>query len=151
MKPNVQNSSFGIFAALVTAAFIWLLLPFYSAVLWAIILAVLFSPLNKWFIKKLNGRSNLAAAITLLSCICLVVVPCTLIVSSLVQEANSLYERLSSNQFDIASNLEKLHDILPSYILKSLGILDVGNIKKLQTGLTSYLTEGAQIIAASAI
>ncbi len=44
---SVQRASFYILLALVTIAFAWLLLPYYSAVLWAVILAVVFSPVQQ--------------------------------------------------------------------------------------------------------
>ena len=69
LKPNAQDISFIVLVILVTIAFILLLLPFYSAVLWAVILAVLFNPLQRWLTGPLKGRRTLAAAISLLVCV----------------------------------------------------------------------------------
>lgn len=56
---SVQRASFYILLALVTIAFAWLLLPYYSAVLWAVILAVVFSPVQQRTGRQLGGRRTL--------------------------------------------------------------------------------------------
>ena len=43
----LQNRALHLFLALVTIAFIWILLPFYGAVFWAVILGILFAPLQQ--------------------------------------------------------------------------------------------------------
>ena len=50
-------------------AFGWILLPFYGAVFWAVILALLFSPLYRRLLVRMRGRRNLAALSTLLVCL----------------------------------------------------------------------------------
>ena len=50
-----------------TLAFLWLIAPFSGAILWAIVAAVLFEPLNVRLLARMPRRRNAAAAITLLS------------------------------------------------------------------------------------
>ena len=47
MDPSLQHKAFLLLLALVTVAFFWLLLPFYGAVFWAVILAIIFQPLQR--------------------------------------------------------------------------------------------------------
>lgn len=55
---SVQRASFYILLALVTIAFAWLLLPYYSAVLWAVILAVVFRQYNSaWNVCSAAGKT----------------------------------------------------------------------------------------------
>ncbi len=56
---SVQRASFYILLALVTIAFAWLLLPYYSAVLWAVILAVVFSPVQQRLERLLGAGRTL--------------------------------------------------------------------------------------------
>jgi len=105
---SVQRASFYILLALVTIAFAWLLLPYYSAVLWAVILAVVFSPVQQRLERLLGGRKNIAALLSVLMCICLVIIPMLAIFGSLVQEGNSLYQRLSSREFDLNSYISRI-------------------------------------------
>jgi predicted PurR-regulated permease PerM len=45
----------------VTIAFIWLLIPYYSAVFWAVILAIIFFPVHKRLGRLLGGCRSIAA------------------------------------------------------------------------------------------
>lgn len=136
---------------LVTIAFIWLLLPFYGAVLWAAILALLFNPLQRWLVNRLNGRRNLAAGVSLIACICIVVIPGSLIFASLAQEASGLYNRLSRTQFDLVSIVDQIRDALPSYVVEALGIFELGNLEQIQARLTSFVAQAAQMVASRAL
>ena len=40
---TIQRASFYVLLFIITIAFVWLLIPYYTAVLWAVILAILFS------------------------------------------------------------------------------------------------------------
>ncbi|WMR32734.1 AI-2E family transporter, partial [Metapseudomonas otitidis] len=54
---------------LVSLAFIWILLPFYGAAFWAVVLAVVFAPLQRLLALRLGGRGNLSALLTLGVCL----------------------------------------------------------------------------------
>lgn len=140
-----------VMVVLVTIAFIWLLLPFYGALLWAAILALLFHPLQRWLVVHLNGRKNLAAALTLTVCLCIVVIPGTLILASLAQEATALYVRISRSQFDLVAAVERIRSSLPSYIVDLLGNFELDSLEQIQNKLTTYATQVAQFIASRAV
>ena len=59
METSLQHQAFLLLLALVTVAFCWLLLPFYGAVFWAVILAIVFQPLQRAFERRLGPRSDL--------------------------------------------------------------------------------------------
>ena len=61
-------------------------LPFLPALTWAMALAILFAPLNRWLESKLR-RANLAAGVTVLLVALLVVVPTTFMGQRLLQES----------------------------------------------------------------
>lgn len=149
--PSLQEVSFIAVVVLVTAAFVWLLLPFYGAVLWAVILAILFNPLQRRLERRLDGRRNLAATLSLLTCICIVVLPGSLILASLAQEATSLYTRINTREFDLAALLERFRSLLPDFVLEALATLDLGSFEEIQTRLTSLLGQAAQAIATRAV
>jgi predicted PurR-regulated permease PerM len=149
--PSVQWISFIVLVVIVSVAFIWLLLPFYGAVLWAVILALLFNPLQRWLERKMNGRRGLAAAVSLLACICIVVIPGSLILASLAREATSFYGRLSSEEFDLAAILETLRSSLPTFLVDALASFDAGSFQELQAQLTSFLGTATQAVASRAL
>ena len=52
MNPDVfHNKSLPVLLILVTVAFIWILLPFYGAIMWGAIIALLFTPLYRWLLQ----------------------------------------------------------------------------------------------------
>jgi len=148
---TVQDNSFIVMVVLVTVAFVWLLLPLYGAVLWAAILALLFNPLQRWLVKRLNGRRNLAAALSLIACICIVVIPGSLILASLAQEATGLYNRLSRSQLDLVTIVEQIGDALPSWVVQALSVFELGNLEQVQARLNSFVAQAAQFVASRAL
>ena len=125
--PALQQISFIALVVLVTAAFAWLLLPFYGAVLWAVILAILFNPLQRRLVRRFGGRTNLAAGLSVLACICIVIIPGSLILAALAHEATSLYTRISTREFEPSAILDQIRGVLPSFLLKALSAFDLGS------------------------
>lgn len=148
---DVQQISFMAFVVLVTAAFIWLMLPFYGAVLWAVILAILFNPLQRRLVRLLGGHANLAAGLSVFACVCIVVIPGSLILAALAQEATSFYNRISTREFDFAAILGQIRGALPSFLLEALSALNLGSFEEIQASLTSFLGQAAQAIATRAV
>ncbi|MGU3495318.1 AI-2E family transporter [Xanthobacteraceae bacterium A53D] len=148
---KLQQLSFLTILLLVTAAFVWLLLPYYGAVLWAVILALLFNPLQKWLLRVLGGRNNLAAALSVLACICIVVIPGSMILASLAQEAAGLYERISRQEFNAMAIPAQIRDYLPAFIQERIPAFNPETLSDLQGRLTSFLASASQVVAARAV
>jgi len=53
----------------------WILLPFYGAILWAVIIALLFAPLYRWLLPLVGQRRTWAALITMSIAIVIVILP----------------------------------------------------------------------------
>lgn len=148
---TIHQISFVTLVVIVTAAFGWLLLPFYGALLWAAILAILFHPLQRRLVIRFRGRRNLAAALSLLACICIVVIPGSFILAQLAQEAAGLYERISTQQFDLGEIMEQIGAVLPDAVVQALAALDLGTFSEVQERLTGFLAQSAQTIATGAV
>ena len=144
---SIQRASFCVLLVVVTVAFLWLLVPYYTAVLWAVILAILFFPLHKRLERFLGGRSTIAALLTVLLCICLVILPALALLASLVQEGTSLYQRISSNEIDLNAHLLRLQSVLPTFVDDWLNSLKLGGFSELWAKLSSGVMEAGQSIA----
>ncbi|WP_183653472.1 AI-2E family transporter [Brucella daejeonensis] len=144
---SVERASFYILLALVTIAFAWLLLPYYTAVLWAVILAVIFYPVQQGLERLLRGRKNIAALLSVLMCICLVIIPMLAIFSSLVQEGNSLFQRLSSREFDLNSYISRILGALPDSLEEWLTRFELGNFAEWRSRISSAIMQGSQLFA----
>lgn len=145
-KSSTEELSFIAVIIVVTVAFVWLLLPFYGAVLWAVILALLFNPLQKRLEKLFGGRKGPAAGVTLLACICIVVIPGVLILSSLAQQATGLYEQINSRDFRGEEALEQFRDLMPDFIVNAFAQFDFGDFSEIRSRLASLLGGTAQVV-----
>lgn len=146
----LQNKALTVLLALVTIAFLWILLPFYGAVFWAVILAILFSPLQRDLMLRLGGRRNLAAALTLLVCLLIAILPVIIIGTLLVQEGASLYQRIEKGELDIAGHIESFKALLPAFIQNALERLGMGDLEGLRDNITKWATQGSQFLAGQA-
>jgi len=150
-RTTIQELSFFAAIILVTAAFVWLVLPFYGAILWAVILAILFDPVQRTLEKWLGGRRNVAAGLSVLVCICVVVIPGSVVLAALAQEAAGLYSRINSQEFDIGALLARIRNSLPSFMLDALSALHLGDVTEIQARLTSFLLQASQAVATRAV
>jgi predicted PurR-regulated permease PerM len=92
----------------------WILWPFFGAVLWAAVLAIVFAPLHRRLWGLISQQQNLAALSTVLIILALVIVPLTLIAASLVREATSLHEEIKSGNLDFGTSFEQVMDASPT-------------------------------------
>lgn len=150
-RTTIQTFSFIALVVVITAAFVWLLLPFYGAILWAVILAILFNPLQRRLVVRLGGRRNVAAALSVLACIAIAVIPASLILASLAIEAASVYRRISASEVDLSQIVAQIQGVMPDFILDALAALNLGNLAELQERLLSLLSQTSQILAAGAL
>lgn len=149
-----QRIGFHVVLVLATLAFIAIVLPFYSAILWAVVLAILFHPVHAWLDRKLGQRSNLAAAISVVMCLCLVIVPGMIMLGQLVQQGTLLYQNIQSGQIDIRQILQDLENALPAFVrerLASLTSIDSTALADLRQRVSSALLQGGGFIASRAL
>ncbi|WP_194792249.1 AI-2E family transporter [Pseudomonas sp. UFMG81] len=146
----LQNKALTALLALVTIAFIWILLPYFGAIFWAVILGILFAPLQRRLLLRLGGRRNLATAVALAVCLLVAVLPVIIISMLLVQEGAALYQRIESGQLDIAGYIERGKDMLPAYAQHGLDRMGMGNLDGLRDKITKWATQGSQYLAGQA-
>ena len=83
ITPALRRAAFLLLLALVTVAFFWIISPFFGAVFWAMVLALMFMPVHRRLCARLRGRDTLAALGTLLFCMVIVVVPMIFVVGAI--------------------------------------------------------------------
>lgn len=150
MRSVEHNAFLGMIVA-ISLAFAWILWPFYGAVLWGTIIAVLFAPLYRRFLRRLGGRRNLAALATVVIIIAIVILPMALVGASLIQEALRFYEKVQSGEVDFVRSFRQIHDILPAWATGLLDRLGLASLGALQEKLSAGLLAGSQYIATQAL
>jgi predicted PurR-regulated permease PerM len=137
--------------AAVSLALGWILLPFYDAILWAVVIALLFTPLFRWLLPRLKRRRTLAALLALAAAVVIVVVPFALITASLAHEATLVYERLQSGALDPTRLLRQAFAALPEEVIALLDRFGLARFDILQSRLARALTLGSQFLATQAL
>jgi predicted PurR-regulated permease PerM len=150
-RPGLEDGGFLVLVLLVTLAFFWLALPYFGAILWGVVAAIVFNPVYRWLVVRLGRRRNLAAALTLVLILAVVIVPAFLLGASLVQEAASIYERLRSGQIDPAAMFEGVRGALPHWAQRLLDSSGLNDFEGLRRTLIGGVTAGLQSIASRAL
>jgi predicted PurR-regulated permease PerM len=98
---------------LITGVFFRMIQPFLITVFWAVLLSMLFQNFFRVLQFRLGGRRNLAATLTMLFIVALVVLPGIFIVVALINESVGVYERIQSGQWDLTKAVDLIEAELP--------------------------------------
>ncbi|SNR99410.1 Predicted PurR-regulated permease PerM [Methylobacillus rhizosphaerae] len=148
---DFHNKSFIFLLLLVSAGLIIILLPFYGAVFWGVILSILFTPLYRRLLVKTKQRRNLAAFGTLSVCFVIVIVPVILIASSLVHEGTTLFQKVKSGQINPALYTQQILNAAPAPVHKVLERTGFADVSNFQEKLSQIATQASQLLATRAL
>jgi predicted PurR-regulated permease PerM len=135
----------------VSAAFVWILLPFFSAVMWGAIIALLFAPMFRALQRRWPKRPTLAALVTLMAVLLIVIIPFAFITASMAREAAGVYQRIQSGEWSPAQYLHQMFDALPDWVTVWLDRFGLGDFAALQKRLSLAVSQGSQMIAQQAL
>ena len=144
-------TGFRIVLALATIAFLWVISPFLGPILWAIVAAMLFQPLNARLLRAMPRRTNVAAALTLLAIMAAVVIPALLIGSALISEIAGLAQRVRSGQLDVMAMLMQLRSELPSWLVQWTGLDRLTDLGALRDWLAGNFATSLQNVLSRAL
>jgi len=147
----LENRALMLLLVVVTLGLGWILVPFYGAIMWGAIIALLFAPLYRRLLPPLKQRRTLAALLTMLAVLLIVILPFALITAALAREAAHLYERLQSGALNPTLYFRELFDALPAWITALLDRFELANFAALQRRLVAALAQGSQFIATQAL
>lgn len=148
---RIEHRGFLLLLVVATLAFAWVLYPFYGAILWAVVVAVIFAPVHRWMLQSTQGRSSLAAAVTVLIIIAMVLLPLALITASLAQEASGLVVKIQSGEYDFGSYVQRILDALPAWATGLIERIKLTSFSALSESLASGLMKGGQALAPQAL
>lgn len=150
LKARTEEKSFILLLVIVSIAFIWLLLPFYSAVFWGTILAIIFQPVQRWMESRLKGRRSLSAFMTLMIILLMVILPVIFLTGALVQEGARFYERIQSGNLDFGAYFEQIMNALPGPVQSLLSRFGMTDISSVQEQLSEGAQQASQFLATKA-
>jgi predicted PurR-regulated permease PerM len=133
--------------AITALALGWVLSPFYGAILWAFIVAMLFMPVYRRLLPRLGHHRNLTAAVVMLLVVVVGVIPFAFLTAVLAGEASYIYQRIESGGWRPMLYLRGIFDALPPWMAALLARAGVGDFDKLQAQMTTQLSQGTRFIA----
>lgn len=146
-QPELYGKVFILFLSLVTLAFFWILLPFYGAVFWGFILAIMFTPLNDWFLRKMPEKKNTATLLTLSVCLLIVIIPLIVVIIVLAQESAMLYQRLLTKSIHFDESFQYFISKLPDWLVDLMDRSGMTSFAEIQQKISSGLLRISQYIA----
>jgi predicted PurR-regulated permease PerM len=129
---SLEDNALLLLIFAISLAFAWILWPFFGALLWAAVLAIVFTPLHEWLLRAMPKRQNLPALATVLIILTLVILPLTLIAASLVQEAANFHENMQGGSWNPGAFFQQFLALLPSWatdLLDRLGLKDLAAVQ----------------------
>lgn len=151
MDTSVNHKAFLWLLVLVSVGLCWLMLPYYGALLWATILAIIFQPMQRALELWLYPRRNLPALLSTLICVIIAIIPVTVAVASLVSEGSKLYQQMQDRKFDISGLVTELRADLPPGVEHWLQEVGVGDYDALREKLSAAMMQGSQLVAGQAL
>jgi predicted PurR-regulated permease PerM len=142
-----ENWALLLLLVMVSVALGSILLPFYAAIMWGLILSLLFTPFNRWLLLRVGHRHTVAALGTLTVIVLMVILPLTLVMVLLAREAAWLYQGLQSGDINPALYFHRAFNRLPDWVGAILDRFGLVNFPTLQRRLTASLAQGSQFAA----
>jgi len=123
MQEKLEYRSFLGLLLFVSIGFFMILAPFFGVIFWAIAIAIVFAPIQNWFLKRLK-RPNLSAFFTLILCSLVVVIPFLLVANSFLNQGLTVYEGLQSGKINLSVYFEEIKQAFPSvqHLLDTIGM-----------------------------
>ena len=147
----LQDKTFLLLLIVVTVAFGWILWPYFGAIFWASILAILFTPMCRRLTAKMHGRRTLAALLTLIAIVLIVILPAAFISSMLLQQGLEVYQRVQSGDLDFMRYGRTIMASLPSWLTSILDRFGVTTLADVQEKVSAGLAASIKFLASQAL
>ncbi|MEM8917253.1 MAG: AI-2E family transporter [Pseudomonadota bacterium] len=135
-----------LLVVLVTAAFAWLIEPFFGAIVWAVVTAVLFLPIFDRLARAMNGRTSSAALLTLLLIISLVIVPAIILGIVLLREASDVYLRIQSGEIDFGVAFAAFEGTLPLWVQERMENYGLGDVAAVREKIEAFIASSFESV-----
>jgi predicted PurR-regulated permease PerM len=151
MRDRLEDKFFLVLIVAVSLAFAWILTSFAGAILWGVVMAIMFAPVYRWMLRKMPERRTLAALLMLVLIVMIVILPLTLIAASLTQQGAGVVGKMQSGELNFGKLLQQILDALPGWATGLLDRFGIASLGDMQEKVTAGLVKGSQTIASQAL
>jgi predicted PurR-regulated permease PerM len=148
---QLHRNSFYLLLFAVSVALCFVLAPLFSAVLWGVILALLFQPVQRRLAVRFGQRRSLAALVTLLIAVVIVILPTLIVSGMLIRQIAAAYAQVRSGSTDISMHFSYAVHALPQSMQNLLARYDLMDLSGLQQRLTASAAQVSQFLAQQAL
>lgn len=124
---SLEDRIFLTLVAAVSIAFAIVIVPFFGAILWAMIAAIVFFPLRNRLLRTRPTQRNRVALLTLLIIVAAVILPAAVLAAFLVEEASGFYASVQAGEIDFNRYFQQAQGQIPAWannLLKPFGLTD---------------------------
>lgn len=139
------------FVAAATLAMAWIAMPFFGAILWALVAAIMIKPAHRRLVQLMPTHPTTAALLSLFLLIGVVIVPAAWLVSMLIDQAVTIYNSIESRQIDLVKLLRDVERGLPPWMREGLDRMGMVKFEEIQDKLVTGVTEALRIGAGQAV
>jgi len=148
---DLESNVLFLLVAGISLLFGLILWPFAGSILWAVVLAILFSPFNRRLLALMPGRRNTAAFISVVVILVIVVVPFALAMTLLVQEIADVYAAYQAGELSIGQVLQNARDALPGLVSRLPEGLGIPSLTGIPERLGTLMMEAGRFFAREVI
>ncbi len=131
----------------ISIALLWIVAPFFGAIVGAIVAAILFAPFNRRLIRAMPMRRNVSASITIVAMIIVIVIPALMLGFAIFRELSGLFVRFQSGNVDIAKIFAHFEASLPDWARQQLAGSGLGNFESVQARLRASFADAPSLLA----
>ena len=110
---NVERAFFVALLLAVSLAFFWLIRSFLQPIFWAVALGIVVYPLHALLQRRLHDRKGLAASISVITVVIVVILPLIGLGAAVANEGAALYERLQTGGLGIDGIFSRAQQRVP--------------------------------------
>ncbi|WP_296572961.1 AI-2E family transporter [Phreatobacter sp.] len=148
---KIDDMGFAALLMVVSLLFAWILWPFFGAILWAVVTAIVFAPVNQRVTRAMPDKPSLAALVTLLAILHIVILPCLAIGASLVAQGAETYAAIQDGRIDVAALIGRVIASLPAWVTDFAARYDIYNADDVQKQIAAWATASSESIASRAV
>ncbi|MCX8981120.1 AI-2E family transporter, partial [Citrobacter portucalensis] len=125
---------------ILSVIFLYMLAPYFSSILWGIVLAVLFYPVKNSIQNKMKLTDLASTLLILVLIMVLIFLPLFIVGFALVAEVKVLYNQVQSHELQIVSIFSEIYSHVPKWITKILDDYNIRSSGDLQSKIYENLT-----------
>jgi predicted PurR-regulated permease PerM len=146
---HVERAFFVALLLAITLAFLWLIRGFLQPIFWAIALGIVVYPLHARLVPRVRNRESLAAALSMLAVVVVVVLPLIGVAAAVTSEGRALYQRLDAGDVGLQGLYARAQESMPQIatLLERFGI----DASRLEGQLSSAALTASRFVASRAL